>query len=94
MPTFAIPNEKTTFGKQNNCWVRITVSTQDSQSCNMGSIPVPSTKSESWSVGRLFFFISYLILAFCCGHLDFNSYICQVLSGTIFLLIETLINYE
>lgn len=60
MPTFAIPNEKTTFGKQNNCWVRITVSTQDSQSCNMGSIPVPSTKSESWSVGQLFFFI-YLI---------------------------------
>lgn len=62
MPTFAIPNEKTTFGKQNNCWVRITVSTQDSQSCNMGSITVPSTKSESWSVGQLFF--SYILSHF------------------------------
>ena len=26
------------------CSVRITVSTQDSQSCNRGSIPLPSTK--------------------------------------------------
>ena len=36
--TFAIPNEK---------WsVRITVSTQDSQSCNRGSIPLPTTPKE------------------------------------------------
>ena len=38
MRTFAIPNETTRS-------VRITVSTQDSQSCNRGSIPLPSTKA-------------------------------------------------
>ena len=36
--TFAIPNDKRS--------VRITVSTQDSQSCNRGSIPLPTTKKQ------------------------------------------------
>ena len=31
-------------GTTTKCSVRITVSTQDSQSCNRGSIPLPSTK--------------------------------------------------
>ena len=35
--TFAFPKEKRS--------VRITVSTQDSQSCNRGSIPLPTTKT-------------------------------------------------
>ena len=35
MSIFAIPTK---------CWVRITVSTQDSQSCNRSSILLPSTK--------------------------------------------------
>ena len=38
LSTFAIPNEK--------CWVRITVSTQDSQSCNRSSILLPSTTKK------------------------------------------------
>ena len=60
MPTFVIPNEKsgsqnTQWGKDNKCWVRITVSTQDSQSCNMGSIPVPSTNLKTcWNSASLF----------------------------------------
>ena len=37
--TFAIPNDKRS--------VRITVSTQDSQSCNRGSIPLPTTKKAA-----------------------------------------------
>ena len=41
--TFAIPNEKRS--------VRITVSTQDSQSCNRGSIPLPSTRKASQKRG-------------------------------------------
>ena len=61
MPTFVIPNEKsgsqnTQWGKNNKCWVRITVSTQDSQSCNMGSIPVPSTNLKTcWNSASLFY---------------------------------------
>ena len=41
------------FAVQTKRWVRITVSTQDSQSCNRSSILLPSTRKAS-QIGRLF----------------------------------------
>ena len=38
-------------------WVRITVSTQDSQSCNRGSIPLPTTKKEEFASANSFFYL-------------------------------------
>ena len=40
--------------------VRITVSTQDSQSCNRGSIPLPSTQKEAVQEGSFFCFCNDL----------------------------------
>ena len=40
--------------------VRITVSTQDSQSCNRGSIPLPSTKSSHRKMTA--FFVVYMLV--------------------------------
>ena len=54
MSTFAIPNEKR--------WVRITVSTQDSQSCNRSSILLPSTKRAESENFLLFF--HYLLMLY------------------------------